>query len=554
MKINIKEPKLKASLNIQKIYPSLEDLEVTATTQEQVFTHPNSYGYDIVTVNPISINLQDKTVTPSTSSQTITADEGYTALENVTVNAVTSDIDNNIVAGNIKNGVSILGVTGNVVELIGETITVNPITSQQVIQPRAGKNAITQVTVNAVTSSIDNNIIPSNIKDGVSILGVTGNISGDSFSKFIELGDNLRGKTIIISKDYTFHDFRDGDMKFILFNNTSVDDAENDDGDFIKKEDDLKQILFFSRDEGIEELFYDNANKLIAGYKFPDTKDYIVTYIDDEMNEIFKIGYLKFEDFEFEKVSSINIARGTNISGVEGNAPDEFDKFLDGTLASSGDYENPRITSMPNGMFSGGAFDSFNGVVSFPNVTQIGINTFYPANNITGLEFPKLLQNTSGSYIIMNCVKLKYIYTPDWAVSVSGPMRGNILCETIDFRTFAGDRTIGSYAFQNLTSLTKMIIRGTTLIAMTSTSNNLYGSPLFTGDGCLYVRPDLVSTYKTATNWSAMATRIYGFYLASSVEDITTKLNDNTIPVGSLIIYDGGSYETNRYTVKTGGN
>lgn len=86
---------------------------------------------------------------------------------------------------------------------------------------------------------------------------------------------------------------------------------------------------------------------------------------------------------------------------------------------------------------------------------------------------------------------------------------------------------------------------------MTSKSNNLYSSPLFSGNGCLYVRPDLVNTYKTATNWSEMASRIYPFYIAENENDITTKLNDSTILVGSLIIYDGGTYSTNRYTVKT---
>ena len=56
--------------------------------------------------------LQDKTVTPSTSEQTITADEGKDGLGTVTVSAVTAAIDANITAGNIKDGVTILGVTG----------------------------------------------------------------------------------------------------------------------------------------------------------------------------------------------------------------------------------------------------------------------------------------------------------------------------------------------------------------------------------------------------------------------------------------------------------
>lgn len=64
--------------------------------------------------------LQDKTVSPTTSQQTVTADEGYDGLSSVGVSAVTSSIDSNIKAANIKSGVTILGVTGT---LEGETGT-----------------------------------------------------------------------------------------------------------------------------------------------------------------------------------------------------------------------------------------------------------------------------------------------------------------------------------------------------------------------------------------------------------------------------------------------
>ena len=64
----------------------------------------------------IQVNNQQKTANPSTSQQIIEADQGYTGLENVTINAVTSAIDANIQATNIKSGVIILGVTGSLQE------------------------------------------------------------------------------------------------------------------------------------------------------------------------------------------------------------------------------------------------------------------------------------------------------------------------------------------------------------------------------------------------------------------------------------------------------
>lgn len=57
--------------------------------------------------------LQDRTITPTTSKQTVKkTSDSYYGLGTVTVNAVTAAIDENIVAGNIKSGVTILGVEG----------------------------------------------------------------------------------------------------------------------------------------------------------------------------------------------------------------------------------------------------------------------------------------------------------------------------------------------------------------------------------------------------------------------------------------------------------
>ncbi len=58
------------------------------------------------------VSLQEKTIDPKTTIQYIIADTGYNGLSKVKVNAVTSSIDSDIKAANIKKGINILGVVG----------------------------------------------------------------------------------------------------------------------------------------------------------------------------------------------------------------------------------------------------------------------------------------------------------------------------------------------------------------------------------------------------------------------------------------------------------
>ena len=57
-------------------------------------------------------------------------------------------------------------------------LTITPSTTSQTIETTAGVDGYAPITVEAVTASIDPNIIPENIKLGVTILGVTGTYEG----------------------------------------------------------------------------------------------------------------------------------------------------------------------------------------------------------------------------------------------------------------------------------------------------------------------------------------------------------------------------------------
>ena len=102
---------LKGKLNtsIKPIYPELENLKITPTMEEQIFNHKNSYGYDEVIVE--AIVGEDLEVSPTKELQ-----EFSSLYENVKVNPVTSEIDKNIIAENIRTGINILGVEGTLEE------------------------------------------------------------------------------------------------------------------------------------------------------------------------------------------------------------------------------------------------------------------------------------------------------------------------------------------------------------------------------------------------------------------------------------------------------
>ena len=68
--------------------------------------------------------------------------------------------------------------------------TVEPTTEQQVITPDTGKDEFSKVTINAVTSSIDSNIVAENIKKDTTILGVTGTYEGNIPTGSIDITAN----------------------------------------------------------------------------------------------------------------------------------------------------------------------------------------------------------------------------------------------------------------------------------------------------------------------------------------------------------------------------
>ena len=92
-------------------------ITVRAAETEQVFRAVDSSvaGYSVVTVE--AAPLEDRTVEPSISKLILYPREGNYGIKSVTLNPVTSSIDENIVPENIVKGVTILGVEGTMEKL-----------------------------------------------------------------------------------------------------------------------------------------------------------------------------------------------------------------------------------------------------------------------------------------------------------------------------------------------------------------------------------------------------------------------------------------------------
>ena len=129
--------------NVGPLDASLVPLEVDSSTVAQHIT-PLGDGFSSVDVNPYTV--ESFTVDPSTMPQAIIP-ENADAISRVTVNAVDNTIDQNIQAGNIKEGVTILGVEGT---FQGGTLQAKQTDSSTVIQtltPDEGYFGLSSVVV-----------------------------------------------------------------------------------------------------------------------------------------------------------------------------------------------------------------------------------------------------------------------------------------------------------------------------------------------------------------------------------------------------------------------
>lgn len=148
---------------------TLQSRSLLAKTNGVWTVSPQS-GYDglshvKVTVDvPTEVISQVKSVTPGRGQITVTPDAGYNSLSEVYVYG-----DDDLLANNIRAGITIFGVTGTYNDFKTQSKSVVPASYSQRIYPDGNFDALSSVYVSG-----DGDLVPSNIREGVEIFGVKG--------------------------------------------------------------------------------------------------------------------------------------------------------------------------------------------------------------------------------------------------------------------------------------------------------------------------------------------------------------------------------------------
>lgn len=123
------------------------------------------------------------------------------------------------------DGFDVSAITAVTKPMGATELTVVPTTEAQEIYPEANKSFV-KVNVEPVTADIDTNIKPTNIKEGVQILGVTGTvIEADPLTDVYYAQQQDLLKSINGARVYNENDYNEGAMqrlRALLTNMTGV--------------------------------------------------------------------------------------------------------------------------------------------------------------------------------------------------------------------------------------------------------------------------------------------------------------------------------------------
>lgn len=138
-------------------------------------------------------------------------------------------------------------------------------------------------------------------------------------------------------------------------------------------------------------------------------------------------------------------------------------------------------------------------VIDIPNASIIEGYAFANCAKLTTINIPSTRSIGSNAFYM---AKIIYIKLPNIKTIASNAFAECINLTKIDIN--ACEMRHNTFA---KSALNTIIIRGANM-AKLNTNNVFSGTPIESGDGYIYVSKSLVDSYKSATNWSAFASRI----------------------------------------------
>ena len=228
-----------------------------------------------------------------------------------------------------------------------------------------------------------------------------------------------------------------------------------------------------------------------------------------------------------------NIVSGKSIFGVAGTASSggADTSAEDGLITRAiTTYTNDRITTIGSYAFgycsslttvrfpactiiSNHAFDNCSKLttISFPVGTTINQYAFYNCSKLTTVSFPAC--TSIGSYAFGQCYSLTTISLPACTIIGSSAFYN---CSKLTTVSFPACTIIHGYAFERCSALVSIYLGASTICSL-SASNAFSNTRIKSTTGSIFVPASLVSTYKSATNWTYFSNRIFSYSFSSTV-------------------------------------
>ena len=430
-----------------------------------------------LTVAKADINNQNKTIT---ENGTYTADSGYTGLGEVTVNIPSEQ------------------------PIITE-LNITPTTSAQTIVAPAGTDGYSPVNIDAVTSSIDSNIIAGNIKKDIQILGVTG---------ILEEGVTPTG-TINITQN--------GIVDVTNYANANVNVSGGGGGSttgFLVQVIDYDGTVLKSEKLNTGDTFTLPSQPTHTGLIFQSWSSPVtitnntvtVTNSDITISATYTTAS-GLSEFDITLTAVTGLSVTLNINGTKDWGDGTSDTSKTHTYASAGDYTITCDGSTMNTSSSGGLFGQTPSAINYyvkdvrfgSSVRSIGNYAFQYCYSLISITIPSSVTSIN-IYVFQNCHSLTSITIPNSVTSI-GNYTFSYCYSLISITIPSSVTSIGTNAFVQCFSILEYDFSNHTVVPTLSNTSAFNGINKICK---IKVPASLEAEWKVATNWSTYADYIVG--------------------------------------------